>query len=74
MPLLGILIVHALIRLIVGDRFVTSWIRLMGKGAPEVPYVHVLLTGRGPALVAVKAEVLENIFTLRQQSRKLPMP
>ncbi|KAK9805044.1 hypothetical protein WJX73_006255 [Symbiochloris irregularis] len=40
-----------------GDRLLTSWIRLMGKGAPVVPYVHVTLTRRGAALKAVKAEV-----------------
>lgn len=40
-----------------GDRHLTAWIRLIGKGPPEVPYLHISLNRRGPALIGVKAQV-----------------
>lgn len=41
-----------------GDRVATHWFQLMGKGAPEVPYLLVSLVRSGDALVSASAEVV----------------
>ncbi len=35
----------------------TPWLKLIGKGAPEVPMLDVALTRSGAALISAKAKV-----------------
>ena len=39
-----------------GDRVVTPWLKLIGKGAPDVPLLDVALTRSGAALVSASAK------------------
>ena len=43
--------------LCVGDRMVTPWLKLLGKGAPDPPMLHVSLKRTGAVLKKAKAEV-----------------
>ncbi len=40
-----------------GDRLVTPWLKLLGKGAPDPPMVHIFLKRSGDTLKKAKAEV-----------------
>lgn len=40
-----------------GDRLVTPWLKLLGKGAPDPPMVHIFLKRSGNILKKAKAEV-----------------
>lgn len=42
-----------------GDRYVTSWIKLLGPGAPHCPFVVVTLRKAGEELLGVLAQVSE---------------
>ena len=39
-----------------GDRVVTPWLKLIGKGAPDVPLLDVALTRSGAALVSASVK------------------
>ena len=41
----------------VGDRMVTPWLKLLGKGAPDPPMLHIALKRAGSSLKKAKAEV-----------------
>ena len=40
-----------------GDRMVTPWLKLLGKGAPDPPMLHISLKRTGSVLKKAKAEV-----------------
>ena len=46
-------------RALLGDRVLTPWLKLIGKGAPEVPLLDVALTRSGAALVSASAKVTD---------------
>ena len=42
-----------------GDRYVTSWLKLLGPGAPSCPFLIITLRKAGEELLGVSAEVTE---------------
>lgn len=40
-----------------GDRLYTHWLRILGPGAPEVPFLEVTLIRTGNDVISVRAEV-----------------
>ena len=49
----------------VGDRLVTPWLKLLGKGAPDPPMVHIFVKRTGEALKAARAEVSIPVISAR---------
>jgi hypothetical protein len=56
-----------------GDRHVTPWLKILGKGAPAAPVVEVTLRRSGPELLGVKAIVSQPVsYTCLVDNLRLP--